>query len=231
MGRHRRQALVLFASLGVLLGSGGFLYARSSGVLSASGILSSGHAQPPSGELISYLRWLKQFEAERHKMQLNQMFSLAPLATTAGYADMLSEDAPPIVGPPELAVARRFEERVSPVIHGWRATQESFDLVPAPPECEALTTSYHGALGHTRTGIGTIFEKTITTIHALARSKEKARDAAPALSFLEKERTAKNLSHAVEVSFAGASAQLKTLQNRYALPTDLDEAHFQILPG
>ncbi len=230
MGRHRRQAFVLLTSLGVLLGSGGFLYARGSGLLSGPRILSSGHVQP-SGELTAYLRWLKQLEAERHKMQLNQMFSLAPLATTAGYADLLSENAPPIVGPPELAVARRFEERVSPVIHGARATQESFDRVPAPPECEALFTSYHGALAHTRTGIGKIFEKTITTIHALARSKEKSKDAAPALGFLEKEHAEKNLSHAVDASFADASAQLKTLQNRYQLPADLDEAHFQIFPG
>ena len=118
-------------------------------------------------------------------MQRNHLFSLAPLATTAGYADLLSEDAPPIVGPPELAVARRFEERVAPVIHGWGATQENFEKATPPPECAPLAQTYHDALGGVRTGIGKIVEKTVTTIHSMARSQDKQRIAAPALGYLE----------------------------------------------
>jgi hypothetical protein len=222
-----RQAIVALGSLAVLLGSGGFLWARSSGVLGApGGILTPGRTEA-SAEVIGYLCWLKSFEAERHKMQLNQTFSLAPLATTAAYADMLSEDAPPIVGPPELAVARRFEERVSPVVRGWGATQTAFERVPAPPECGPLAASYHGALGHARTGIGTIFEKTVTTIHGMARRK----DHAPTLSWLEREKVEKNLSHSVDASFESAQRELRTLQGRYRLPAELDAAHFKILPG
>jgi len=239
MNARTRQGLVALCSLGVLLGSGGFLWARNSGVLSASrfggggggGILSSARQEAPSTEVVAYLRWLKSFEAERHHLQVNHAVSLAPLFTTAGYADMLSEDAPPIIGPPELAVARRFEERVSPVIRGSAATQAAFEKTPAPAECAALAMNYHGALGHARTGIGTIFEKTITTIHGMARSKTKLDVALPTLSYLDRENAQKNLSHAVDASFANAATELKELQTRYLLPPDIDAAHFTIAPG
>lgn len=224
-------------SLGIMLSSGGFLWARNSGVLGANwvgsggGVLSSTRQEAPSEEVIAYLRWLKSFEAERHRLQVNHALSLAPLTTTAGYADMLSEDAPPIIGPPELAVARRFEERVSPVIRGSAATQSAFERTPAPTECATLATNYHGALGHARTGIGTIFEKTVTTIHGMARSKDKLKEAMPTLTYLDRENAEKNLSYAVDATFANAAAELQKLQGQYQLPADIDSKHFTIAPG
>ncbi|MGC4046268.1 MAG: hypothetical protein QM758_20960 [Armatimonas sp.] len=221
----------------MLLSSGGFLWARNSGVLGAfrvgtsgGGVLSA-RQTTPSDDVVAYLRWLKSFEADRHRIQVNHSLSLAPLFTTAGYADMLSEDAPPIIGPPELAVARRFEERVSPVVRGSAATQAAFEQMPSTAECAALAMNYHGALGHARTGLGTIFEKTITTIHGMARSTDKLKEATPTLTYLNREQQEKNLSHAVDATFANAEKELLALQSQYLLPTDIDSAHFTISPG
>ena len=182
-------------------------------------------------DVVAYLRWLKWFESERHRMQLNQIFSLAPLATTAAYADLLSEDAPPIQGPPELAVAKRFEEKVSPVVKGWRATVEVFDKQPAPTDCQELAGHYRTGLTNTKSAIGTIFEKTVGTIRELAGQKNKEELAKPALSWLQDQKDGKALSHSADDGFFAANATLEKLRSHYReIPPDIDQANFRIQP-
>lgn len=236
---HRRAVGVLVLSLAILVGSTGYLLGRAThpgGILSAApqprtggGVFTATH-EPMPADVIAYLRWLKWFEGERHRMQLNQVFSLAPLATTAAYADLLSEDAPPIQGPPELAVARRFEEKVSPVVKGWGATLEVFDQQAVPAECQALASAYRNGLTTTKSAIGIIFERTLGTIRQLAGQKNKEELAQPTLSWLQSEKAGRTLSHQADSGFATANAALAQLRSRYReVPPDLDNTHFQIV--
>ena len=238
---RRRQCFVALFSLVAVVGCSGFLLARASnpgGLLSAPGKptgtgggLFSGMRQPMPADVIAYLRWLKWFESERHRMQLNQIFSLAPLATTAAYADLLSEDAPPIQGPPELAVARRFEERVSPVVKGWGATVEVFDKQPVPSACQELSQSYRTGLTNTKSAIGSILAKTVGTIRQIAGQKNKEELAKPALSWLQDQKDNKSLSHSADDGFYIANVALARLRSQYReIPTDIDQAHFLIQP-
>ena len=182
-------------------------------------------------DVVAYLRWLKWFESERHRMQLNQIFSLAPLATTAAYADLLSEDAPPIQGPPELAVARRFEEKVSPVVKGWGATVEVFDKQAAPSDCQELAEHYRTGLTNTKSAVGTILEKTVGTIRELAGQKNKEELARPTLSWLQDQKDNKSLSNSADDGFFAANAALEKLRSQYReIPPDIDQANFRIQP-
>ena len=240
---RRRQGFVAIFSLLALVGSSSYLLGRATnpgGILSApgsgrqsgsaGGLLTAAH-QPMPADVVAYLRWLKWFESERHRMQLNQVFSLAPLATTAAYADLLSEDAPPIQGPPELAVAKRFEERVSPVVRGWGATVEVFDKQPVPAACQELAQSYRTALTTTKSAVGTILEKTVGTIKQLAGQKNKEELAQPTLSWLTDQRDNKALANRADDGFYGANLALEQLRNRYRdIPADLTPAHFHIVP-
>ncbi len=240
---RRCQSFVAVFSLVAVLGCSGFLLARATGhkgILSApglgrqsgsmGGVLTAARSPMPA-EVITYLRWLKWFESERHRMQLNQIFSLAPLVTTAAYADLLSEDAPPIQGPPELAVAKRFEEKVSPVAKGWGATVEVFDKQPVPSACQELSQSYRTGLTNTKSALGTIFEKTLGTIRQLAGQKNKEELAQPTLSWLQDQKTNKSLSHKADDGFYTANVALTRLRSQYReIPADIDQAHFTIQP-
>ena len=239
---RRRQSFVALFSLIAVLGCSGFLLARSSkpsGLLSvmgqrahpAGGGLFSGVRQPMPADVIAYLRWLKWFESERHRMQLNQVFSLAPLATTAAYADLLSEDAPPIQGPPELAVAKRFEEKVSPVVKGWGATVEVFDKQPAPAPCQELASTYRSGMINTKSAIGSILEKTVGTIRQIAGQKNKEELAQPTLRWLQDQKDNKALSQSADDGFHAANLALAKLRSQYReIPVDIDQAHFLIVP-
>lgn len=240
---RRRQSFVALFSVVAVLGCSCFLLARATGhkgILSApslgrqsgssGGLLTAAHSPMPA-DVVAYLRWLKWFESERHRMQLNQIFSLAPLATTAVYADLLSEDAPPIQGPPELAVAKRFEEKVSPVVKGWGATVEVFDKQPVPSACQELSQSYRTSLANTKNAIGTIFEKTLGTIRQIAGQKNKEELARPTLSWLQDQKANKSLSHKADDGFYTANVALARLRSQYReIPTDIDQAHFTIQP-
>jgi hypothetical protein len=241
---RRRQGFVAIFSLLAVVGSSSYLLGRATnpgGVLSAPGAgrqsgsvrggIFAAARQPVPAEVVAYLRWLKWFESERHRMQLNQIFSLAPLATTAAYADLLSEDAPPLQGPPELAVARRFEEKVSPVIKGWSATVEVFDKQPTPAACQELARHYRAGLTHTKSALATIFAKTVGTIQKLAGQQDKESLARPTLGWLQEQKEGKALSHRADDGFFAANAALEKLRSRYReLPADIDSAHFSIAP-
>ena len=190
---------------------------------------------PMPEDIIAYLRWLKQFEAARQRLEAKgaqQMTlclqDLIKEYTTGASMGLLDGDssgsAPPEHKPMNYAAI------IGGVIQEWNGASAIFQQKQPPNPCAPLATNYNQAL---TAGVQQMSQLQGVMTNAQeglkANGGKSTGDTQNTLTQLFQQKNSKQMSQSVDGLYQSANAALDELRNRYTnIPPDISQGQFSI---
>lgn len=186
-------------------------------------------------DVIAYLRWLKQFEAERRRLEA-ECASQLTLAlqdlikdyTTGASLGLLDADSTGET--PREHSAPSHGATIADVIQKWNQATGIFQQKIPPNPCASLATTYGQALAAGVQQMGAI-QGILATAQASIKEAggRSTGDAQSALTDLFQQKSTRSMSRNVDSLIRDANGALDALRDRYTqMPSDIDRAHFSI---
>jgi hypothetical protein len=182
---------------------------------------------PMPEDVVAYLRWLKQFDAARRKLEHQGVaaYMQLPIQLTKYMMDEFDENN---AGQPKPQ-RNRIADDIGYVVQQMNEATGKFQQYPPPNPCAPLATAYLGSLA-TKTRQMAQMQGMVTTIFRSIDSSGNSNESAQQmLPQLMQEMQSKTMSTEADAADTAATDALNTLRGQYtSMPADVRD--FSIKP-
>uniref|UniRef100_UPI003750C1AB hypothetical protein n=1 Tax=Armatimonas sp. TaxID=1872638 RepID=UPI003750C1AB len=190
---------------------------------------------PMPADVIAYLRWLKWFEGERHRLESKNEGEVMPMLMTV-IKDLMAGESLGLLdgtfesGEKPTKPAPNYSEDINKVIGEWNQASSVFKQKMPPDPCAPLATSYSQSIDASVQSMSSILSGFSATLQKMKDSNGDTNVATGALKNLMGEKNSKSSSHNIDALYRGANAALDAVRNRYTdIPLDISGSNFQIV--